>query len=315
MSWLARSTVSDYRFLVDDASLGVAELTDAELESVFDRFSDELQARREAGELVGVISNYDVIECRPGMLLHELLTGDNLPRDCRVRAYGLLDKCGRFDSDPAFVIEPQIDVDGVWIESFAVASIAELRRINRAVGALALVPRYGPGRVTVTDEVGAVEAFVVVDADTRVAFYRSIFAIENTPEALFIELAIRAFPRLRFVDGLTFRRFEGSYSDLREAVVEHLGALNDRFVEAFVRLHGLTDQVAAAVGIDLSIEGNTRQSERLMRERDVEYAGRSYRCEWHSKLEPHRNRIHVHPGDANTDGCVLIGIFVDHLPT
>ena len=77
------------------------------------------------------------------------------------------------------------------------------------------------GQVTITDDVGAEDAFVVVDADTRVAFYRSIFAIENTPEAQFIDLAIRAFPRLRFVDGLTFRRFDGSYGDLREVVVEH----------------------------------------------------------------------------------------------
>ena len=73
--------------------------------------------------------------------------------------------------------------------------------------------------------------------------------------------------------------------------------------------------VAATVGLDLSIEGGTRQSERLMALRDVTFGNRHYRCEWHSKLEPHRNRIHFHPGDDATDGCVLIGIFTEHLRT
>jgi hypothetical protein len=34
-----------------------------------------------------------------------------------------------------------------------------------------------------------------------------------------------------------------------------------------------------------------------------------------AKLEPQRNRIHVHPGDGETEDCVLVGIFAAHLQT
>lgn len=311
-----RNDVDDCRFLVDDASLVLLDRLNAgDLAAAFNQLSDQLQMCRQGDEEVGIISGYDIVECRPGVALYELLTSDELPRDCRVRAYGLLDKCSRFDSDPAFVVDPALEVDGVEIESYALAAIAQRRRARSAVGALALVARCGPGRVVVKDATDEGPAFVVTDDGSRITFYRGIFEIEDTPEAQFFEVARRAFPRLRFAPNLSFRRFDGTYASLREQVVEHLSALNDRFREALEAAHGMSHEVSAAVGIDISIEGETRGSETLMRLRDVEYQGQVYRCEWHSKLEPHRNRIHVHPGDEGTEGCVLIGIFVDHLQT
>ena len=55
-------------------------------------------------------------------------------------------------------------------------------------------------------------------------------------------------------------------------------------------------------------------SQTVMRYRDANFGGHVYRCEWHSKLELHRNRIYFHIGDEGTDGRVLIGIFHRHLP-
>lgn len=307
--------VSEYRFVVDDASLSLRGESRADLEAAFNGLSDQIQLSRDRGEPVGIISAFDVLEFRPGLPVYELLTGDDLPRDCRVRAYGLLDKCGRVDQDPGFAISPDIEVDGVALESFALAIVADAYRNGEAVGAFALFPVGGPGQVTITDEVGINMGFVIVDDGTRCAFYRSIFGVENVPEGEFFALAVVAFPRLRFVDGLSFRSFSGSYRDLRDPVVLHLSALSDRFRAAFIEFKGMSEPIAAAVGVDLSIEGGTRQSERLMAMRDVIYGGERYRCEWHSKLEPHRNRIHFHPGNQGTEDCVLVGIFVEHLPT
>lgn len=308
--------MDDYRFVVDDASLVIpAQLVGADLEAAFDRLSDQLQACRRDGDGVAIIGDYDVLDCRAGMKLHELLTSGEISRDCRVRAYGLLDKCTRFDADASFAIDPAIEVDGVRMESFALALIADRRRQKVAIGALALVPRSGPGLVTIRDETDEGPAFIIIDLQTRLAFYRSIFEVEDTPEAEFFVVARRAFPSLRFASTVSFRRFEGTYAELRESVVTHLAALNDRFRDALQSASGMPDGVSAATGIDMSIEGATRGSERLMRARDVDYKGHVYRCEWHSKLEPHRNRIHVHRGDEHTNDCVLIGIFVDHLAT
>ena len=137
----------------------------------------------------------------------------------------------------------------------------------------------------------------------------------NVPESEFFERARLAFPRLVFAADISFRRFQGAYRTLRPKVVDHLGRINDRFPEVYAAQNGMPNAISSHLGIDVSIEGNTRSSERLMRLRDVEYRGQVYRCEWHSKLEPHRNRIHfcVIDGVAETD--VLIGIFHEHLTT
>ncbi len=53
----------------------------------------------------------------------------------------------------------------------------------------------------------------------------------------------------------------------------------------------------------------------MMRLRDVEFNGQVYHCEWHSKIEPHRNRIHFCVIDGIAEARVLIGIFHEHLAT
>lgn len=307
---------TEYRFLVDEASLGLGELERADVEAALDNLAEQLSLARERQEAAGIISGFEQIECRPGVLLYELLTSDEISRDCRLRIFGLLDKCGRFDTQPSFYVEPSVEVDGHTVDSYAMATVVEAQRSAVAVGAFGLVPPYGPGLVEVTDAWGDGQAVVVTGTESRLEFYRWSYPTEDVEEARFFDLAPLAFPHLRFADGVTFRRFEGSYVDLRDQVVHHLGRINDSFRTAYIDHNGRPDEVSAAMNLDISMESpNTRQSERLMRERDATYDGRTYRCEWHSKIEPHRNRIHLHPGDDLSDNCVVVGLFVDHLTT
>ena len=37
-------------------------------------------------------------------------------------------------------------------------------------------------------------------------------------------------------------------------------------------------------------------------------------CEWHGKLEPDRNRVHVHGPVPASGGKMIVAIFDDHLP-
>ena len=69
------------------------------------------------------------------------------------------------------------------------------------------------------------------------------------------------------------------------------------------------------LGIEVSIEGKTRRSKRLMKHREVKSRGRWYSCEWHSKLERHQNRIHFCLLSDTEEEEILIGIFHKHLPT
>lgn len=308
--------MAEYDFVVDETSFQIGNSNDAAAEGLFATLNEQLSLCRERSESVAIISDFDQQDCAPGVALFELLlASDRISRDTRFLTYRLLDKCVKLDENAEFVIDPGVVVSDDAFESFGLAVAAEAFRTGRAVGVLALLPRAGSGEVQVIHEETVAQVFVVVDARTRELFYRAAISIDDVTESVFFQRAQFAFPSLRFVEGLTFRRFDGAYRGLRDLVVVHLGALNDRFAAVFASCAGMPDQVSAQVGIDLSPEGNTRQSERLMAMRDVRFRGVAYRCEWHSKLEPHRNRIHFHPGDGGTDGCVLIGIFVDHLPT
>ena len=103
---------------------------------------------------------------------------------------------------------------------------------------------------------------------------------------------------------------------LRRSVVEHLGALNDRFISAFDSENGLPVGISSVIGISVSIEsGNTRDSRKKMKLREVEFQGRMLMCEWHSKIEPQQNRIHFCLIRNEDNARIFIGIFVEHLPT
>jgi hypothetical protein len=306
----------EFRFIVDDASFGLEEVDGSNLEVLLDGLADQLQLARERQEPTGIVSGFERFECQPGVELHQLLTGDDVSRDCRNRIFGLLDKCGRLDANPDFYVEPRIEVNGQEFESYAIATILAAQRDAVAVGALSLATQYGPGIVSVTDASGDGHAVVVAGPESRVAFYRWIYSTEGIDEGRFFELALLAFPQIKFADGVTFRRFEGSYAELRERTVRHLSRINDSFRASYIVHLGRSDEVSAAMKLDISMESQrTRSSERLMSERDASYRGRTYRCEWHSKIEPHRNRIHLHPGDELSEECVVVGCFVDHLPT
>jgi hypothetical protein len=137
-------------------------------------------------------------------------------------------------------------------------------------------------------------------------------------EPEFPALAGRAFPDLDLYPGLIFRHFDGAYQDLMPDVVRHLSILNDHFMKAYRDCNGIPDAVEAALAAlgcaGVSPESpNTRRNESVMRLRDVTCQGRTIRCEWHTKIQLHRNRIHFAPGiDHDPAGK---RIFAGHLNT
>lgn len=147
--------------------------------------------------------------------------------------------------------------------------------------------------------------------------WRHTFAVEDVPEREFFAVAAFAFPSLVFHPDLRFGKFVGSYTAVRDPVVRILCALNDHFPRVFAERQGLPYDIAAAMGqhgVDLSPESpKTRASDTFMRKRYVTYDKSQYCCEWHAKIERHRNRIHFTLPAAGPAGRILIGIFTEHL--
>lgn len=130
-------------------------------------------------------------------------------------------------------------------------------------------------------------------------------------------IAPSAFPALDFVDGAFdgIKSMNKPYRDIVHTLVHHLGVLSDDGQRIF---QGPRQNVAAefgALGVDISDENGHTKSDRLARRaRTIEVNGVETLFWWHTKLEPHQNRIHLNP-DAGHGGRLLIGIFCDHLRT
>ena len=309
------------RVVIDEASFDFRPLANDELELHMDRFNEAIWSLRDAGIPAWKPPMFEAVPCSDGYELFDFLMsgpGASVDRDTRYRFFQLIGKCPEWDASIPGCDEVVL-ADAVPAMAMSVALALTLVVLHQGVSCLVFggCPRHG--FVKAGSKIGSADLFFFTKVTEMFPFWRSLFELEDVPEAGFFDMTSRAFPCLVFHSGLSFRRFEGSYRDIRPRVVTHLAALNDHFLAAHRAAHGIPQQVEAALA-DLGCAGvspespNTHRSERKMRQRDVDHDGNVIRCEWHTKLEPHRNRIHFAFG-GSLDSKILIGIFVDHLDT
>ena len=304
------------RYLVDDGAFAALPSC-PDLATVLSDLHELLFALQRNGETAGMTTGWATVRVGDTDLGTFLNLVEPAAFDAAQLAMVGLDRCTPWDTDPELVVDPAVRVDESLYESYAVARCADVLRHHRRVVACVTLgggPPPGLRAVGRGDDTSCPVPFLVSPIDRRHA-YRRRLEVEAQGETEFFALVQDAFPDLRFAEGVTFRRLDGSFVTLKDAVVAHLTAINDHFLPTYRAEAGDLRKVGTQLGIDMSIEGATRGSDRLMRMRDAVFDGRTYRCEIHSKIERHRNRIHFHPGDEHSGGCVVIGILVDHLPT
>jgi hypothetical protein len=308
--------------VIDESSFDFRGLSAPEIEQALDEMMDTLKSVRTGAGGVAVAPLWDEVECLDGCELYEFLSGSypsEVSPDTRRLAYSMMSKCPEWDEQSAPGIGNTVSIDGgpgltAWSVEYALFMTVR----GRGTACLVFSRSGRAGFVPVRAGARCADLFFLSESEQLPTFWRSLFALESVPEDEFFSLSVLAFPKSVLHPNLSFQRFDGSYHLLRDRVVAVLAALDDYFGVEFRGRNGLPHEVQAAFGrhgFDLSPESpNTRKSARLMRLRDVEYKGQIYRCEWHAKLEPHRNRIHFTLPD-NLDGRILVGIFVDHLDT
>ena len=310
--------MAECRFVVDEHALVLDETPANERESILVSLADELSELRSSGECFEILSGWGTIDCVDGLNIADALNGGISfdPDICRL-LLGLLGKSSNWDEDPAVAIDPDVIVDGDPCIGYGVAWARQSVVAHQGVAVVTTPQRFSAGLhgVRTSKRSSRADVYFVVSADDHKGFFRTIYELEDVPKEAFFELAARAFPQLLFAEELDFRDFQGTYRELRASVVFHLGQLHDGFIEARSTEGGRSDRISTRLGIDVSIEGTARSNERLMKHRDVKFNGRVYRCEWHSKIEHNRNRIHFHPGNETTEDRILVGIFHRHLPT
>lgn len=310
------------RLVLDESSIDFRGLTDVEIEQYLDDLNDDLRRlRTRDGHTVACPPMWDGVECLDDCELWQFLCRERdstVDRDTLLLTYSLLSQCPEWAAGSE--VETSVAVaDANPSMALSVAYALDKALAGYGVACLVFGGSMRRGLLPVRGTRGEAALFFFADSAALPTFWRHLYAFENVAERDFFTLGILAFPDLAFHPDLSFRGFEGTYGDLRERVVGILGAICDYFAEEYRRCHGLPNEIQASFGryhVDLSPESpNTRGSEQLMRQRRRDYAGKTFTCEWHAKLEPHRNRIHFAAPDPAIDGKILIGIFVKHLDT
>lgn len=309
-----------YRFVVDESSFDFRGLTEEQLTDALDDFSDAL-AELGASRPVAVSPWWAETECADGQQLYQVLYEGAPPkagRDARLRMQSLMDRCPIWDTDlPG--LPDEVELDGTtremaWSLGYALVRTGE----GSTVGCLVFPRSEAPsGWRKVSAATVEASVYFFGDPSALSDFWRELFRRENVAEHDFFARAREAFPELVFADSLTFNKFDGSYLVMRDWVVAVLGVVHDHFADAYTANPGNTRAVQAALGnhgLNLSPESpNTKSKPKIMKQRDVEYQNETYRCEWHGKEKPDRNRIHFSLPDQRLGGRILIGIFTDHL--
>ncbi|GAB2834441.1 hypothetical protein GCM10027091_75560 [Streptomyces daliensis] len=314
--------------VVDETSFDFRGLTPDQLTRLLDDFNDALG---------GILREWPVATaewwyehaCTDDCGLSDFLRmregpGAVVSPDVRRRTAILMDRCRTWDTDETPDAPDTVHIAGKVHEFAWTLGHALRRTLDGRTTACLVFPSDGgvtSGWQPVSLPSGGAGAelyFLSTDRELA-AFWRGLYERENIPEHRFFELAADAFPELVLANSLSFRKFDGAYRELHLWVAKVLTVLNDHFAASLKRHDGLPHGVQAELGrfgVDLSPESpNTRAKEKAMRQRDVEHDGETYRCEWHAKQHPARNRVHFTLPEQRLGGRVLIGIFVDHLDT
>ncbi|MER8948658.1 hypothetical protein [Mesorhizobium sp. M0809] len=250
---------------------------------------------------------------------------------------GWLGRAQRYaDTDdwPEGFEDPMVSIDGgppTYNED-----VAWVHYSNRAGRAAACVTLYANSIGTTTTATGNAAVHFVSDDVGRKRYWRDMIVLEGDNLESLVCHAPHAYPDLHFVDGVITHadHLSGGYLASRQRVRAALAALNDwghwtftwpppaiapgeapLHVSDAQPSHQLVEHRFTGFGLNAAPEKPNVRDHRVSREaREIVLGGRTLYCEWHVKLEPHRNRIHFHAPVPESGDRVVIGMITEHLP-
>lgn len=312
------------RFVLDERSLsldGLAPSAGVEvLEQFLDRIDDAALDNREVlysseffeTPILGELCFWDLCDPTSPIVL---------PKEVQERAAAAFGTLARWDEGEDWPADFNVSVNGEAAQNLPSVAWAHFRNSNPHSEIIACISSSTRGYTGFHDVLNSAVSrpvwFLETDRDAEF-FYRWVSSEHSGSPAGLAEFALASFKNLRFVEGCWtgIRAMTGQYRDLARVIVEHLGALSDEGQRIFSGPWQQAPAEFGSVGIDISDEnGGTKQNGRARQERRIIVDGNERFFWWHTKLEPHQNRIHIWPDDVPTGGKIIVGIFCHHLTT
>ena len=223
------------------------------------------------------------------------------------------------------VLPAQLNSDQAWAHHHV--------RMGRSVACLG-IKRSGPH--TTVSRLGSATVHWVANEATNRAFWRAAINDEGSSAETLERLAPHAFPALYFHTGVwqELRNFAGGYLAARAELQRYLAALDDHGAWAFtfpppalalgeaagpdgdaLPTNQVIERRFRGLNLNMAPENpDVRADSKCRRAREITVGDKILYCEWHGKLEPHRNRIHVHPPVPESNEKIVIAKFHEHLP-
>lgn len=332
------------RFFVEETSFHLGATSPVELlEQRLQEFIALLEACRAKGEPILRSSDLFEVELFPGLSLSDLLFQRRVDveldplvkKTLQIALFRCVERGLPAGPEP----DPQVRIGDGDVSKEGAATVAFVHaQLREAHGAACLCLGLRADRSgvrSVRDSGGAARPVHFLASSAMLpTFYRSLVELENLDADAFMSNAAHAFPAIAFAPGLSSHcsRFKPRYRDVRPEVTRHLAVLNDHFQDVYREAEFVPVMTSRLLIVRHDVNATresdkTRHNAKAMRQRDVSVThlivagqevpvagGRTVRCEWHTKIEDHQNRIHFHPGEAQVaGGRLVVGLFHEHL--
>lgn len=327
-------------FIVNGADWRFDDVAGDVVAQALDRFFDFARISKKRGEPIRLGEDFQSRPMRGDLTLWELFAPDaglELPGEIRQELAVWLGPAKYYVDDddwPDRVDETVIAIGGgTPAENVDVAWTHHCVRAGRAVACFTI----GEGALVETvTTAGAAAVHFVADEASRRRFWRDAIVLEGDDANSLRRNAAHAFPDILFVDGVLghLDRLAGGYLASRERVRATLAVLDDRGRWIFtcpppvatpderppsalgaLPPNRLVEARFAHFGLDAAPENPDVRLHRRSREaRETTLAGRTLYCEWHVKLEPHRNRVHLHAPVPESGEKLVVAMIDEHLP-
>ena len=218
-------------------------------------------------------------------------------------------------------------------ENFDLAWVHHSVRVGLMAGALSL---NRSGRFSTSSSHGWLSIYFVKNEVDLPLFWRDMIVLKGANLDWLSRLAPHAYPDLLFYPEVIAdaARLDGGYLAQHYKLTNAFAVLNDfgawiftypppalqpgedsRDAVGHAPSNQLIERRFLAFGLIAAPESpDVRKDQKSHDARLVRVGLAELYCEWHIKLELHRNRIHIHGPDIITDGRILVAIIHEHLP-
>ncbi|MDF2895280.1 MAG: hypothetical protein K0Q46_2066 [Rhodococcus erythropolis] len=310
-----------YRLFVDESGFSFPSASTEEIESSLDQFLTTLDSTKiHVDELCKWSQIWYIQSADRKELLILLNQKDGIDRDISRRVLRTLERIPDWDEtidSNDLSLGVKCDMNEIEIAP-SIAACSALMSERHVTACITTSQTNRSGSVTVhCQNMNPINLRFISTARDGNEYWRDVAKTESRNSDCLGNWSTKAFPRLIFAEGIwsQVKNFEGKFKDILPKLIGHLSGLNDHaenIWEENVEPAQIQARMRSIAGIDCSPDSpKTHKNRSAMTSRIVHFSTKELVCEWHTKLEPNRNRIHF----CINEGQVYVGKFTKHLAT